>query len=66
LPCQAAQTVLDRGHDIAAGAAQFDADIVHGIAEFSGEDDVLAPVAEHLAHLGFRAAAFAVGVRSIE
>ena len=63
---QAAQTVLDGGHDVAAGAALFHADVVHRIAELGGQDDVFAAVAEHLTHRGFGTATLAIGVGGVE
>ena len=63
---QAEGTVLDGGHDIAAGAALLHANGIHWIAEFRRQNDVLAPVAQYLTHLGFRAAALAIGVGGVE
>jgi hypothetical protein len=63
---QPPQTVLDRLHDVAARAAYLHADIVHRHAEFRRQHDALAVVAEDFPHHGFRPAALAVSVGSIE
>ena len=62
---QPLQARLDGGHDVAARAAFLFA-VVHRHAEFRGKHDVLAPVAQHLAEHGLRAAAPAIDVGRIE
>ena len=53
-------------HDVAPRRALLHAGVVHRHAELGGEHDVLALVAEHLAHRGLRAAAIAVDVGGVE
>ena len=62
---QARQARLHGRHHVAARGA-FLFTIVHRHAEFGGKHDVLAPVAEDLAHDGLRAAAAAIGVGGVE
>jgi len=60
------QARLDRRHDVAARGARERLAVVHRVAEFAGEDDVLAALAEDAAERLFRAAAVAVGVGGVE
>src|SRR5262249_50502643 len=52
--------------DVAARAAGKRLAVVHRIAEFAGEHDVLAPLAEDASERLFRAAAVAVGIGGVE
>ena len=54
------------GDEVAAGGALHGSGLVHGAAEFGGEDDALAVLAEDLAEDGFRTAALAVDIGGIE
>ena len=62
---QARQARLHGLHDIAARGALLAARVVHDHAAFAGEHDVLAALAENLAHQGLRAAA-SIHVRRVE
>src|SRR5262245_23772261 len=62
---EAAEAVLDRGHDPAPRRAPLLA-VVHRHAKFGGEDDVLPAGAEGVAEDLLRAAAVSVDVRGVE
>ena len=63
---EALEAGLGGGDDVMAGGALHGSGLVHGAAEFGGQDDALAVLAEDLAEDGFRTAALAVGIRGIE
>jgi len=63
---EAPERVLDGAHDVAARAAFQLLGVVHDHAELRRQHDLLAPVAEHLAHQRLRAAALAVDVGGVE